>query len=133
MALHGSVKKENTQSLHLAGLNHSLFTLVSFLGHETWHDKHTGVVVLPCLNSETACDWNGNANSIIILCTHVRGITDAEGIAVSIGLPRTPPERIHKATNDDITKAVLLLKHVVLASAYFLSNKEGPDTNKGRL
>ena len=131
-ALCGSVKEGHSQALALTGLNRSPFNLLSFLGQETWYDKYPGVVVLPCLDPVNARDWNGSAYSIIILCNNVPGIEDANEIAVNIGLTRTPPEHLHKATEQDITNAFLLLKQVVLASAYCLSTKEGPETEAGQ-
>ena len=131
-SLRGCVKVGSSQALPLSGLNRSPFNLLSFLGQETWFDINPGVVVLPCLYPNNARDWDGNAYSIIILGNHVPAKATADDIAVNIGLTRTPLEHLHKATEEDITKAFLLLKQVVLASAYCLSTKEGPDTEEGR-
>lgn len=131
-ALRGSVNVGNSQVLPLTGLNRSPFNLFSFLGQDIWYDRNPGVVVLPCLDPEGVRDWDGSPYSIIILCNNVPDKGTANNIAVDIGLTRTAPAHLHKATEQDVNKAITLLKRVVLASAHCLSTKNGPDTEAGQ-
>ena len=125
-ALRGSVKEGKSSVTPQTGLNRSPFNLISFLLQETWFDKHPGVIVLPCLEPTAARNWRGESYSIIILCRDVPFVSTAENVATSIALGTTPREKLHAADADDIEKARLLLRQVLLSSAFCLMTKDGP-------
>jgi len=125
-ALRGSVKEGKSSVSHQTGLNRSPFNLMSFLLQETWFDKHPGVIVLPCMDPAAARNWRGESYSIIILCRDVPSVSTAADVANGIGLGKTPPENLHTAKDTDIHDAMLLLRQVLLSSAFCLTNKDGP-------
>ena len=132
-ALRGSVRQGQNNVMHLTGLNRSPFNLMSFLHKDVWFDEHPGVVALPCLSPAEARNWQGGSYSIIILCGNVQNIATADNVAVNIALPRTPHDHLQVATDLDISKSTWLLRRVLLASAFCLMNRNGPDTDAGNL